>query len=524
MYRKKTSSWLKHWDFILLDLILLELSYLLAHWLYHGTAYYREAPLYRNVFFAIAAIDLVVGLMMGSYKGILRRGYWLETKAVAKHAIIVTVCVIAYLFAMKESSNYSRVVIFAFPIISICVLYIGRILLKKWLSKHRGPASGKRAILLIGGKKNYREIVEAFTSNPYSEFHVMGIGIIDAKENEIPNYHGFPVFCGESAIEDFAQLNWVDEALFSIPTELPLPDKMIKNFGIMGITIHIKLARVADDSSNQIVEKLEGYTVLSTSINMVSAGQLIFKRTMDICGGLVGMLLTGIIFIFVAPIIYIKSPGPIFFKQVRIGKNGKKFNIYKFRSMYMDAEERKKELMAQNDIKDGMMFKMDNDPRIIKGIGNFIRDYSLDEFPQFWNVLIGDMSLVGTRPPTVDEWEKYEMHHRSRLAFKPGLTGMWQVSGRSNITDFEEVVRLDTEYIKKWSPGLDIMILFKTVAVVLGKVGSKWDCCKRSIKSIRNAEKATSFKYVECRNVYSTKVHRYKGAEGTILVGEHYER
>ena len=133
----------------------------------------------------------------------------------------------------------------------------------------------------------------------------------------------------------------------------------------------------------------------------------------------------------------------------------------------MDAEERKKELMAQNDIKDGMMFKMDNDPRIIKGIGNFIRDYSLDEFPQFWNVLIGDMSLVGTRPPTVDEWEKYEMHHRSRLAFKPGLTGMWQVSGRSNITDFEEVVRLDTEYIKKWSPGLDIMILFKTVAVCL---------------------------------------------------------
>ncbi len=248
---------------------------------------------------------------------------------------------------------------------------------------------------------------------------------------------------------------------------------MIKNFGIMGITIHIKLARVADDSSNQIVEKLEGYTVLSTSINMVSAGQLIFKRTMDICGGLVGMLLTGITFIFVAPIIYIKSPGPIFFKQVRIGKNGKKFNIYKFRSMYMDAEERKKELVAQNDIKDGMMFKMDNDPRIIKGIGNFIRDYSLDEFPQFWNVLKGDMSLVGTRPPTVDEWEKYEMHHRSRLAFKPGLTGMWQVSGRSNITDFEEVVRLDTEYIKKWNPGLDIKILFKTVAVVLGKVGSK---------------------------------------------------
>ena len=483
MYRKKTSSWLKHWDFILLDLILLEVSYLLAQWLRHGSAYYREAPLYRNVFFAIAAIDLVVGLTMGSYRGILRRGYWLEAKAVAKHAIIVTVCVIVYLFAMKESSNYSRIVTFAFPIISICVLYIGRILLKKWLSKHRGPASGKRAILLIGGKKNYREIVETFTGNPYSEFHVMGIGIIDAKENEIPNYHGFPVFCGESAIEDFAQLNWVDEALFSIPTELALPDKLIENFGIMGITVHIKLARVADDSSNQIVEKLEGYTVLSTSINMVSTAQLIFKRTMDICGGLVGMLLTGIIFIFVAPIIYIKSPGPIFFKQVRIGKNGKKFNIYKFRSMYMDAEERKKELMSQNKISDGLMFKMDFDPRIIgnkilpdgskkTGIGQFIRKTSLDEFPQFLNVLMGDMSLVGTRPPTLDEWEQYEPHHRARMAFRPGVTGMWQVSGRSNITDFEEVVKLDTKYINEWSLRLDLKILWKTVVGVFRNDGA----------------------------------------------------
>ena len=134
--------------------------------------------------------------------------------------------------------------------------------------------------------------------------------------------------------------------------------------------------------------------------------------------------------------------------------------------------------MAQNRVKDGMMFKLDWDRRIIgskklpdgtvkKGIGNYIRDWSLDEFPQFFNVLKGDMSLVGTRPPTVDEWEKYELHHRARLAIKPGVTGMWQVSGRSNITDFDEVVRLDTEYIKKWSVGLDIKILLRTVLVVV---------------------------------------------------------
>lgn len=141
----------------------------------------------------------------------------------------------------------------------------------------------------------------------------------------------------------------------------------------------------------------------------------------------------------------------------------------------MDAEERKKELMSQNRVQGGMMFKIENDPRIIggaKGIGNFIRKYSIDEFPQFWNVLKGDMSLVGTRPPTVDEWEKYDLHHRARLSIKPGITGMWQVSGRSEITDFEEVVQLDRDYITDWSIGLDIRTLFKTVWVVFDKKGS----------------------------------------------------
>ena len=139
--------------------------------------------------------------------------------------------------------------------------------------------------------------------------------------------------------------------------------------------------------------------------------------------------------------------------------------------------------MTQNRVGGGLMFKLDFDPRIIgsrklpdgtvkRGIGNFIRDWSLDEFPQFWNVLKGDLSLVGTRPPTVDEWDKYELHHRARLATKPGITGMWQVSGRSKITDFEQVVALDKKYIQEWSMGLDLRILLQTVLVVLRRDGS----------------------------------------------------
>ena len=138
--------------------------------------------------------------------------------------------------------------------------------------------------------------------------------------------------------------------------------------------------------------------------------------------------------------------------------------------MYTDAEERKKELMAQNKM-NGLMFKMDNDPRIFP-FGNFIRKTSIDELPQFWNVLKGDMSLVGTRPPTVDEYEQYELHHRKRLATKPGLTGMWQVSGRSDITDFEDVVALDTRYITEWNLGLDIKIILRTIQVVFTGRGS----------------------------------------------------
>lgn len=139
--------------------------------------------------------------------------------------------------------------------------------------------------------------------------------------------------------------------------------------------------------------------------------------------------------------------------------------------MNVNAEQQKKELMAQNEM-EGFMFKMEDDPRVFP-VGKFMRKYSIDELPQFWNILKGDMSLVGTRPPTQDEFRQYEMHHRARLGIKPGLTGMWQVSGRSDIKDFEEVVRLDTEYISNWNLSMDVRILFKTIEVVLKGRGAQ---------------------------------------------------
>ena len=251
-----------------------------------------------------------------------------------------------------------------------------------------------------------------------------------------------------------------------------------------GVTIHLNLAKMNDGSiNNQFIEKVGNYTVITRSMNYASTRELLMKRCLDILGGLVGCFFTGIIFLFVAPAIYIASPGPIFFSQERIGKNGKKFKMYKFRSMYLDAEERKAELMEENKLGDGKMFKMDFDPRVIgnrelpdgtrkTGVGDFLRRTSLDEFPQFWNVLKGDMSLVGTRPPLESETSLYELHHHARLAIKPGITGVWQVNGRSDITDFEEVVRLDKEYIENWDISMDFKVLFKTVKVLLKKDGA----------------------------------------------------
>ena len=295
---------------------------------------------------------------------------------------------------------------------------------------------------------------------------------------------GVKVVANIGNVVNYVCRQWVDEVFIDIPQDYDKLDSLVDKFVEMGVVVHTNIdSQHQKAGRNQIVETIGQYNVLTTSINFATPGQLFLKRLIDIIGGLFGCLATLVLCLILGPIIYIKSPGPIFFKQERIGKNGKKFKMYKFRSMYMDAEQRKQELMEDNIMSDGMMFKAEWDPRIIgskilpdgtkkKGIGNFIRDWSLDEFPQFINVLKGEMSLVGTRPPTVDEWEKYELHHRARLATKPGVTGMWQVSGRSKITDFEKVVELDTDYINQWSIGLDLKILLKTITVVFKKEGS----------------------------------------------------
>ena len=202
----------------------------------------------------------------------------------------------------------------------------------------------------------------------------------------------------------------------------------------------------------------------------VDADQLFYKRCLDIVGATVGLAMTACVFPLIAIAVKLESPGPLLFGQTRVRENGRTFTCWKFRSMYQDAEARKQELMHLNEM-DGAIFKMKNDPRVTK-VGAFLRKTSLDELPQFWNVLKGEMSLVGTRPPTPAEVAGYLNWQRKRICMKPGITGLWQVSGRNSITDFDDVVKLDLEHIETWSLATDIRLILRTIKVVFFREGA----------------------------------------------------
>ena len=193
-----------------------------------------------------------------------------------------------------------------------------------------------------------------------------------------------------------------------------------------------------------------------------------FKRLIDIVGSLVGLAIVGILIIPLAILIQLDSRGPLFYSQLRCGLYGQPFQIWKFRSMVADADKMKH--LVDNQAK-GNIFKNRNDPRVTR-VGKFLRKTSLDEFPQFWNVLKGEMSLVGTRPPTVDEVAKYDDDHFQRLFVKPGITGEWQANGRSHVEDFEEIVKMDLDYQRKWSVSYDLLLILKTIAAVFSKHGA----------------------------------------------------
>ena len=482
MYKRKNNNWLKHADFLVLDLVCLLISFAVAYVIRHGLTNPFATPLYRSTVIAWMVLDSIVLFGLQTLKNVLKRGYLRELFVTVKQGIVSMLLFSLYLFMTQGGQPFSRIVLFLCVGIYMVLSYLTRCLLKLYLKKIKGVWN-QPALLIVTTKDLVDGILENCEKMEYKEFQIVGAVVLD-EDWTGKTIRGIEVVADEESLMDFIRDGWVDEVFISCPPDYQDKKRLLSELFDMGMVVHDNLFQNKDLAENrQIVQRIAGFTVLTTTLNYATSQSLFCKRVLDILGGLLGCVLTGILFLLLAPVIYIQSPGPIFFKQERVGRNGKKFKIYKFRSMYMDAEERKAELMDKNKMGGDRMFKLDFDPRVIgnkilpdgtrkTGIGNFMRTRSLDEFPQFLNVLRGDMSLVGTRPPLPEEVERYDLHHRARLATKPGLTGLWQVSGRSDITDFEEVVSLDTEYISNWSIALDIKILCKTVVAVLRKDGS----------------------------------------------------
>ncbi len=480
MYKKTEQGWLKHLDFILWDVLSAQIALVLAYGLRHGFDkwMYHKVP-YRNLAIWMAFFGVAIAMLFNTMHDVLKRRWTVEIRMTLTQCLLVFSTVVIYLFSVKDAEQYSRITLWVMLLFYILLAFAIRMLWKQ-VVRRRIAREKRRVMLLIADQSSAQEAIERIQNHPMEGIRLCGLVLIDrdAVGESVAN---LPVVANMSEVAQYICREWIDEVYIAVENIDGFPRDLLEKCRQMGVTMHLQMMPLG--MGKQTVEKIAGMPVITNSINIASPLQLMLKRLLDILGGIVLSIVAVLAIIIIGPIIKIKSPGPILYKQERVGQNGRRFKMFKIRSMYMDADARKQELMKQNRVSSGMMFKLDFDPRIIgneqlpdgtrkTGIGEFIRRTSIDELPQGFNVLLNQMSLVGTRPPTVDEWEKYELHHRARLATKPGITGMWQVSGRSEITDFEEITRLDTEYIENWSIGLDIRILIKTVGTVVAHRGA----------------------------------------------------
>lgn len=405
-----------------------------------------------------------------------------EIKLSLKFNLMLCVIYSALMLLTKATMLDSRYFAVTVPLINALLLPLAHGALKRLLL-HFQRSWGMESLVGIVTTADRANRLISEIGKDWSR-RIVGVTLLEATHEIVgTEIDGIAVKANFTDFMDWIRREALDEVYVDVPMDsgesfIPYLEEMES----MGLTVHFRLPLLdrieeacCDETSaarlSRTLGRCAGGNIVTMGTVELKLRDQIAKRCMDIAGGLVGCILSIPIIAIVAIPLKIESPGPLFFKQKRVGRNGRYFYIHKLRSMYMDAEERKKELMAQNEM-NGLMFKMEDDPRVTK-VGKFIRKTSIDELPQFFDVLRGDMSLVGTRPPTVDEYKQYESHHKRRLSMKPGITGLWQVSGRSNIEDFEEVVKLDVTYIDNWSLWNDIKILFKTVYVVFAGRGAK---------------------------------------------------
>lgn len=398
----------------------------------------------------------------GTYADLRRMRSDILLLRIFRASVVGLLGLLALSFALQVGHHLSRTLILAFGLSVVLSLYASRRLLLRLL-KARARNAWVHNIVLVGSAEEARPLVEVLRR--HADWGMRLVGVVRSDDGQVTEVSGAQVLGRLADMPRILERHAVDEVLvagssLSVHTLREVADSCEE----VGVRFSMDANFLGLSISRAQLSDLDGWHVLSFSSTPEDAEGLAVKRAMDVVLSGLALLALSPVFLLTALAIKLEDGGPVFFGQQRSGLYGRTFTMWKFRSMVVDAEAKKAALMAQNEM-GGPVFKMKQDPRITR-VGRFIRKTSIDELPQFWNVFVGSMSLVGPRPPIPAEVEKYERWQRRRLSMKPGITCIWQVSGRNNI-DFETWMKLDLEYIDNWSLFLDVKLLVRTVPVVL---------------------------------------------------------
>ncbi len=433
----------------------------------YSLSFVKETDILSTTMIVLYILHYIVFYFSDYGQDFFRRGNLIEFVCLTKYIIFFALAISLSNFFLEERFSISRRGMVYFLTLHSILMYLVNICIKYYSKRIFPNLKWSKKLFLITATSRVEKVMDKLLDAGDFFGELVAVSVLDK-----PNFqHDTITVVPVEDILNFATHEVVDEVFINLPSEEYDIGEFISRFETMGIDVTVNLNAFDHNlGRDKKIRGMAGLNVITFSTKFYKNSHVIAKRVIDIIGSIFGLMICGIVSIVLVPAIR-KDGGPAIFAQTRIGKNGRHFTFYKFRSMCIDAEDKKRELLEKNTMQGGM-FKMDNDPRITK-IGRFIRKTSLDELPQFWNVLKGDMSLVGTRPPTVDEYETYTPEQKRRLSFKPGITGLWQVSGRSEIKNFDEVVKLDVAYIDDWTIWKDIEILLKTIKVVLMRDGAK---------------------------------------------------
>lgn len=433
--------------------------------LYDGMWHLNDYAFNMSVFLVMMINNYIMN-RLGLYSD-RRPSSYLGLSVQVMKAVTIDFMILAVVIFILGLKTYSRFFFLAFMSLTFLYLIVLRGGFRFYLNQTHKRGFNLRNILIVGDRE--RSEILGFLLNQQLSMGHQVMGRLSVSKEELADEG---VLGSIEKLPAILRKQPVDEVIFALDRRdqrVNLAPYLLLTRE-MGIPVRILPAMWQPGGQMLSVESCQKIPFLTMQVDNFNAAGLVYKRLLDIVGGMAGCLILALFYPFVALTIKLDSPGPVIFKQERMGRHGRVFRLFKFRSMYKDAEQRKAALICRNEM-DGGMFKMENDPRITP-VGRWLRSSSLDEFPQFLNVLKGEMSLVGTRPPTIEEVEKYHPRHLKRIAAKPGITGLWQVSGRSRIQSFDDVVALDCKYLESWRFADDIKILLKTVWVVLTGKGA----------------------------------------------------